>query len=81
MKYRLALTSVHSGFHKCFCSELSFKSIHNHTTTTVFKEGKLNHKAPVYSFINIDFRSKTHTRHPFNVFFFVRILKVCRNLD
>ena len=37
----LALTSVHSGFYKCFCSELSFKPIHYHTALTVIKEGKL----------------------------------------
>ena len=36
-----ALTSVHSGFYKCFCSELIFKPIHYHTTLTVIKEGKL----------------------------------------
>ena len=37
----LALISVHSGFYKCFCSELCFKPIHNHTAPTVIKEGKL----------------------------------------
>ena len=37
----LALTSVHSGFYKCFCSELIFKPIHYHTTLTVIKEGKV----------------------------------------
>ena len=37
----LALTSVHGGFFKCFCSELSFKPIHNHTAPTVVIEGKL----------------------------------------
>ena len=37
----LALTSGHSGFYKCFCSELSFKPIHYHTPLTVIKECKL----------------------------------------
>ena len=37
----LALTSVHSGFYICFCSELSFKPIHYYTALTVIKEGKL----------------------------------------
>ena len=37
----LALTSVHSGFYKCFCSELSFKPIHYHTALTVIKERRL----------------------------------------
>ena len=37
----LALTSVHSGFYKCFRSELSFKSIHYHTALTVIKECKV----------------------------------------
>ena len=32
---------MHSGFYKCFCLELSFKLIHNHTAPTVIKEGKL----------------------------------------
>ena len=36
----LALTSVHSGFYKRFCSELIFKPIHYHTALTVIKEGK-----------------------------------------
>ena len=37
----LALTSVHSGFYKWFCLELSFKPIHDHIAATVFKEGKV----------------------------------------
>ena len=38
----LALTSVHSGLYKCFCSELSFKPIQNHTALTVIK-GRVLH--------------------------------------
>ena len=37
----LALISVHSGFYKCFCSELSFKPIHYHAALTVLKECKM----------------------------------------
>ena len=36
----LVLTSVHSGFYICFCSELIFKPIHSRTALTVIKEGK-----------------------------------------
>ena len=44
----LALTSVHSSFYRYFRSELSFKSIYNHTAATVSKEGKPNLRPPGY---------------------------------
>ena len=55
----LALTSVHSSFDKLFCSELSFKPMHNHDAATVFKEEKLNHHPPGSPMSQVYKRCKT----------------------